>query len=64
MKILILLLLFITNVFAIPNPPAPAAPGPPGPPIVPIDANIDFLLLVAAIFGLYMIYCRTRQSPV
>ncbi len=53
MKILILLLLFITNVFAIPSPPAPAAPGPPP---APINEDILIFVIMALVYGIYIVY--------
>lgn len=65
MKILILLLLFITNVFAIPSPPAPAAPGPPGhsmpPPALSINDSMIFFVIMALVYGIYIVY-RNRNK--
>lgn len=49
-------LLGVTNAFAAPHPPSPGGKKPPPPPGLPIDENITFLLIMAILFGIYMIY--------
>jgi hypothetical protein len=55
--ILIVTLLGMTDAFAAPHPPSPGSktttPPPPG---LPIDENISFLLIMAMLFGIYIIY--------
>jgi len=59
-------LLGVTIAFAAPNPPAPAAKKPPSPPGLPIDQNISVLLIMAILFGIYMIYrCHLKtKAPI
>ncbi len=49
-------LMGITSAFAKPNPPAPNFKKPPPPPGLPIDDNIYMLLLIAFLFGIFIIY--------
>jgi hypothetical protein len=53
--ILIVTLLGVMNAFAAPSPPMPGAKRPPPPPGLPIDENILFLLIIAIVFGIYII---------
>ncbi len=57
--ILIFALLGAVYVFATPHPPSPAAKttaGPTGPPGLIIDKNILVFLLIAILFGIYIVY--------
>ncbi len=54
--ITLIYLLGISIAFAKPSPPAPNYKAPPVPPSAPIDENITFLLLIAVLFGIYIIY--------
>lgn len=53
--ILIVTLFGVMDAFAAPYPPAPGAKRPPPPPGLPIDENILFLLIMAILFGIYII---------
>ncbi len=51
------------------NPPPPnpngrnnAGPGPPPPPGTPIDENLPFLLIIAILFGIYIIYNQSLKQ--
>ncbi|WP_310560257.1 hypothetical protein [Flavobacterium sp.] len=54
--ITLIYLLGIFIAFAKPGPPAPNFKRPPPPPGLPIDENILFLLVIALLFGIYIIY--------
>ena len=54
--ITLIYLLGISIAFAKPSPPAPNYRVPPAPPGTPIDDNILFFLLIAVLFGIYIIY--------
>jgi len=51
-----LYLLGVTIAFAAPKPPPPNYKKPPSPPGLPIDENISVLVIMALLFGIYMIY--------
>ena len=64
MKLVFLLMFFVVDVYARPTPPAPTvvpgispAPGPPG---GPIDDHIIILLIIALLYGLYIVYSRRK----
>lgn len=60
-------LMGISNAFAKPNPPAPTFKKPPPPPGLPIDENIYVFLLIAVLFGIYIIYkhnIKNRKTSV
>ena len=46
----------IFNTFAAPHPPPPNGKKPPPPPGLPIDDNLFILLIIAVLFGIYIIY--------
>jgi hypothetical protein len=46
----------VTIAFASPRPPAPGYKKPPSPPGLPIDENISILIILAILFGIYIIY--------
>jgi hypothetical protein len=52
----ILFFFSIFSVIAKGNPPAPTQKVPPPPPFAPIDENIFLLMIIALLFGLYIIY--------
>jgi hypothetical protein len=55
---IILFMLGVFNALA-DGPPAPAPTGkktPPPPPGLPIDENIFILMIIAVLFGIYIIY--------
>ena len=52
----VLCLFGITLAFAGPKPPSPAYKKPPSPPGLPIDENISILIIMAILFGIYIIY--------
>jgi hypothetical protein len=55
--IIMMYLLGIFNIFAAPHPPPPQnGKKPPPPPGLPIDETLFILLIIATIFGLYVIY--------
>lgn len=54
--ILMIYLIGISNSFAAPHPPPPNGRRPPPPPGLDIDENILFLLFIAVLFGIYIIY--------
>jgi len=43
-------------LFAGPTPPPPNFKKPPPPPGLPIDENILILIIIAILFGIYIIY--------
>ncbi len=54
--VLIIILFGVMDAFAAPSPPAPGAKKPPPPPGLPIDDHILVLLIMAILFGIYIIY--------
>ncbi len=55
--VLVIFMLGLVNIYAAPHPPMPtgkAKPPPPG--LVPIDDNLPFLLIIAILFGIYIVY--------
>ena len=69
MKLLYLLIFCVVNVHARPTPPAPPQQNPlggtdvPTPPS-PIDDQIVILLIIALLYGLYVVYSRRRQANI
>jgi hypothetical protein len=49
-------LLGVSTAFAAPFPPPPTGKKPPPPPGLPIDENLFILVLIAILFGIYIIY--------
>jgi hypothetical protein len=49
-------LIGISNAFAGPHPPPPNGKKPPPPPGLPIDENLFIVLILAVLFGIYIIY--------
>ena len=69
MKLVYLLILFVVNVNAAPNPPAPTSSpggvqGAPVTPGVPINDHIIILLIIALSYGLYIVYSRRKASAI
>lgn len=64
--VLIIALFGVMEAFAAPSPPAPGAKKPPPPPGLPIDDNIVFLLIMAILFGIYIIrkYQLKTKAPI
>jgi hypothetical protein len=62
--VLVTYMLGFVNVFAAPDPPMPNGKGlaPPPPPGLPIDENLPFLILIAILFGMYVIYNQTLKT--
>jgi hypothetical protein len=54
--IIMLCLLGVSTAFAAPFPPPPTGKKPPPPPGLPIDENLFILVLIAILFGIYIIY--------
>ena len=58
----------VFDMAAAPPPPKPTAmsdsslAGPAGPPGWPIDENIFFLLIVALLLGIYVVYKNTLKT--
>jgi hypothetical protein len=40
----------------VPNPNGRTTGGPPTPPLTPIDENLPTLLIIAVLFGMYIVY--------
>jgi hypothetical protein len=59
----VIFLFGITSVLALPveDPPVPFVDPPPGEPL-PIDDGVYILLVVAVLFGLYIIYSNKRKT--
>ena len=57
-KLFIIVIYFISifYAFAGPHPPPPTGKKPPPPPGLPIDENILILVMIAVLFGIYIIY--------
>lgn len=55
-------LLGITNTFAAPHPPPPTGKRPPPPPGLPIDENILIVLIIALLFGVFIIYNHSIKT--
>ena len=51
-----------SNTLAKPNPPAPTFKKPPPPPGLPIDENLYVLLVIAVLFGIYIIYRHNLKT--
>ena len=64
--VLIITLFGVTDAFAVPSPPAPGDKRPPPPPGLPIDDHILFLLIIAILFGIYIIRkCQLKtKAPI
>ena len=58
----ILFFFSIFNVIAKGNPPAPTYRKPPTPPPLPIDENIYIVMIIALLFGIYIIYNNRSKS--
>ncbi len=59
--VLVIYMLDLVNGYAAPHPPMPNAKPPP-PPGTPIDENLPFLLIIAILFGIYIIYNQTLKA--
>ncbi|WP_146779217.1 hypothetical protein [Flavobacterium psychrolimnae] len=55
-KFYLLIAFLFGTCLAIAQPPAPPGPTLPPPPGLPIDENILTMMLVALLFGIYIIY--------
>ena len=70
MKLLYLLIFCVVNVHARPTPPAPPQQNPlggtdvPTPPSGPIDDQIIILLIVALVYGIYVVYCKRKEATI
>jgi hypothetical protein len=53
--ILIITLFGVIDAFAAPSPPMPGAKKPPPPPGLSIDDNLFVLLIMAILFGIFII---------
>jgi hypothetical protein len=68
--VVVLFLLDIVGVMAGPNPPVPSprkkGGGPPPNPGLPIDQDLVILLIIAVLFGVYVIYKHQlkQKTPV
>ena len=60
--IVIIFLLGVLNAFAAPSPPSPGAKKPPPPPGLPIDENLQIVLILGLLFGIYTIYRHQLKS--
>lgn len=64
--VLITYLFTAVDAFAVgsgnPNPPPPNGKRPPPPPGLPIDENLSILLLIALLFGIYIIYSHRLKT--
>ncbi len=55
--LLIIICLFgVLDVFSAPSPPMPTGKKPPPPPGLPIDENLYLVLIIALLYGVYIIY--------
>ena len=60
---ILIYLIGISNTFANPNPPPPTfRRRPPPPPGLPIDENLYVLLVIAVLFGIYIIYRHNLKT--
>jgi hypothetical protein len=50
------------SAFAKPGPPAPTERNPPPPPALSIDENIFVIMIIATLFGIYIIYKHTLKA--
>ena len=60
--ILTIYLLGVSDAFAAPHPPPPTGKKPPPPPGLPLDENIIILLMIALLFGIYIIYNHSIKT--
>ena len=49
-------IIFFFSIIAKGGPPPPPPPAPPPPPLLPIDENIYIVMIIALLFGIYIIY--------
>ena len=56
--VLAIYMLGFINVYA-EDPPPPPPPPPPG---TPIDENLSFLLIIALLFGIYIVYNQSLRQ--
>ena len=54
--LLVIYMLGLVNIYAAPHPPMPTSKRPPPAPGLPIDDNLPVLLIIAILFGMYIIY--------
>ncbi len=54
--IAIIYLFGVVIAFAAPNPPSPGYKAPPPPPGLPINEDIFMVLIIALLFGLFVIF--------
>lgn len=52
----------IFNVIAKESPPSPTYRKPVTPPLLPIDENIYIVMIIALLFGIYIIYNNRSKS--
>ena len=60
--VLVIYMLGLVNIYAAPHPPMPTGKKPTPPPGLPIDENLPFLLIIAILFGMYIIYNQTLKT--
>ena len=60
--IITICLLGVYDAFAAPHPPPPTGKKPPPPPGLPIDENILIIVMIAVLFGIYIIYNYTIKT--
>ena len=53
--VLVIYMLGLVNIYAAPHPPMPTGKKVP-PPGLPIDENLPVLLIIAILFGIYIVY--------
>ena len=54
--VLVIYMLGLVNDYAAPHPPMPNGKAPTPPPGLSIDENLPVLLIIAVLFGIYIIY--------
>ncbi len=60
--VLVIYMLGLVHIYAAPHPPMPTGKKPPPPRGLPIDENLPVLLIIAVLFGIYIIYNQALKA--
>ena len=62
--VLVIYMLGLVHIYAAPHPPMPNGKPPQPPPGVAIDENLPVLLIIAVLFGIYIVYNQFLKQKI